>query len=106
MEKVTIRDRMLMCAESGETRIKLNLYKKQVRTLIDEGYTVQKIGPVVNYPEQSAYNIDWKDAVEGSAAYELLKKAAEVKPELLPQNDESDSLVPPSYSTGGGWAEI
>lgn len=106
MEKVTIRDRMLMCAESGETSIKLNLYKKQVRALIEDGYTIQRLGSVPNYPDQGAYQIDWKNAIDGTTAYELLKKAAAVNPKLLQKENESGSPLPPPYTNGGGWANI
>ena len=83
MEKLTIGDRILMYAENGETSIKLNLYKKQIEVLIEDGYTVQLIGSVQNNPDQCICKIEWKNAIKGTSAYESLRKAAEVKPELL-----------------------
>lgn len=83
MEKLTFRDRMMLQAESGNVTTRLNLYKKQMWTLVDEGYTVQRIAAVDGYPDQTRYLISWKDAIEGTQAYELLKKAAEINPELL-----------------------
>lgn len=103
MERLTIRDRMLMYAENGETSIKLNLFKKQIELLIEDGYTVQRIGSTPYDFGQSVCRIDWKNATKGTQAYELLKKAAEVKPELLQQDGESGTPLPPPYSVGGDW---
>lgn len=84
MGKLTFRDRMMLQAESGNTSVRLNLYKKQMWALVDEGYTVQRIAAVDNcYQDQTHYLISWEQAIEGTQAYLLLKKAAEVKPELL-----------------------
>lgn len=75
MEKLRIQDRIGMCADTGQTCMKLNLYKKQVNALIDDGFSVQRLGAVPNYPEQGSYKIDWSEAPEGSVARHYLERS-------------------------------
>lgn len=103
MEKLRIQDRIGMCADAGQTRMKLNLYKKQVNALIDDGFSVQRLGAVPNYPEQGSYKIDWSDAPEGSVAHHYLERSRKEKDNLFLSGKESESSVSPPYSFGGGW---
>ena len=105
MEKLRIQDRIGMCADAGQTRMKLNLYKKQVNALIDDGFSVQRLGAVPNYPEQGSYKIDWSDAPEGSVAYHYLERSRKEKDNLFLSGKESKSPVSPPYSFGGGWID-
>lgn len=102
MEKLRIQDRIGMCADTGQTCMKLNLYKKQVNALIDDGFSVQRLGAVPNYPEQGSYKIDWSEAPEGSVARHYLERSRKEN-DFFSLSRESKSSVSPPYSFGSDW---
>lgn len=104
MNRPTLYDFMKSHAKEGHTSITFNLYARKERQLLNEGFSVQRLGPVEDYPQQHKCKVGWSYAVEGTIARRFLELAAAVNPELLQQAEEGVSdPVPPPYSSGGGW---
>ena len=83
MDKPTLHDILYEYAAVGYADTQRNLYPKQELALLKDGFSVQRIGTVPDYPEQSRCLISWKNTIEGTYAYELLQQAAKIHPELL-----------------------
>lgn len=106
MNRPTLYDFMKSHASEGLTSINLNLYSRKERQLLNEGFSVQRLGPVEDYPQQHLCKVSWAYAVEGTIARRFLDVAASVRPELLQQAEEGvKDPVPPPYSSGGGWEQ-
>jgi len=88
-------------AKKGLTNIHLNLYPRKERQFLNEGFSVQRLAPVEEYPKQHTCNVDWSQAVPGAIAHKFLELAASVRPELLQQVEEGvRDPVPPPYAYG------
>ena len=103
MNRPTLYDSISSRARSGHTSIILNLYAKKVRQLLNEGFSVQLLGPVEGYPQQHRCKVDWAYAVEGTVARRFFDLAVTANSELLQVEDDVSDLVPQPYSSGGGW---
>lgn len=70
LEKLTIIERLEMFAEAGETSATLRLWKKRIKRLVDDGFTVEIICPTIREGEFYC-KIDWKHPT-GEVATEML----------------------------------
>lgn len=102
MTRLTLHDFIESHAKEGHTSINFNLYPKKERQFLNEGFSVQRIGPVENYPQQHLCKVTWTYAVEGTIAHKYLELAATVHPELLQQaKEDSTDSVPLPYAHPG-----
>ena len=81
-------DILSKCAEAGETGKRLVLTNKEVFGLLDEGFQLELIRPILKEPIRGLYSISWEHAHKYTA-YQFLKKAAEVRPELLYKGEKN-----------------
>lgn len=107
MNKPTLYDFIESHAKKGFTDIKLNLYPRKERQLLNDGFSIQRLGTVKDYPNQHLCKVGWTYAyVEGTVAHRFLELAAAMYPELLQQaEDDAIDPVPLPYSSGGGWEQ-
>ena len=104
MNRPTVYDFMESHAKNGHTDLKLNLYPRKERELLNGGFSVQRLGPVEGYPHQHKCKVGWADAVEGTVARRFWDIAVTANPKLLElTKDDASDPVPPPYSSGGGW---
>ena len=97
MGKPTLRTLLLAHADAGVISMKRNLYPRQEKSLIGQGFTVRRLGIVPNYPNQFVCRISWSHVLgRRTFAYQLLMRAAEVNPEVL-TDVESHVPVPSTY---------
>lgn len=89
MNRPTLYDFMESHAKVGHTSINFNLYPRKERQLLNEGFSVQRLGPVKDYPQQHLCKVTWTYAVEGTLARKYLELAAIVCSELLQQAEEA-----------------
>lgn len=83
MEKFRLHDLLHLSAEAGHISVNRNLYPKQRRTLLKEGFSVKILGSVDENPDQTRCKISWENAKPDTYAYYLLVKATKARPELL-----------------------
>ncbi len=75
-DRPNIIERLEDRAQRGNTTAKLNLYRRQISKLIDQGFSVEKIAPVYGRIGQHHCRISWRNAQSESIAYRLLMIAA------------------------------
>lgn len=102
MTRPTLYDFMRSHAKEGHTSINFNLYPRKERQLLNEGFSVQRLVPVKDYPCQHICKVTWTCAAEGTVARKYLELAAIVHPELLHQAEEAiaDSVPLPYMQPG------
>jgi hypothetical protein len=83
MTSPTLYDSIVSRAKEGHTNINFNLYPRKERQFLNEGFSVQRLGPVKDYPRQYICKVAWLCAAEGTVARKYLELAAVVHPELL-----------------------
>lgn len=97
--RLTIIERLEYRSQSGRVSAELNLYPRQAKRLIDEGFSIEKIAPVYGRYGQHRYKISWRDATPNTVAYGLLmnavKNSAQLREELAQANI---GPVKPPYS--------
>jgi len=99
MNTPTLYDFMESHAKKGHLSINFNLYPRKERQLLNEGFSVQRLGSVKGYPQQHLCKVSWACSVEGTIARKYLELAAVVLPELLQQAEESIAApVPLPYA--------
>lgn len=103
MNRPTLYDFMESHAKEGHTSINFNLYPRRERQFLNEGFSVQRLGPVKDYPQQHVCKVDWTYAVPGTTAYKFLEFAAAVHPELLQQAAETVTDPVPLPYAQPGW---
>lgn len=89
---------MQVCADAGSPSIDRNLYPRQERKLLQQGFALKKVGEVPGHPDQFRCRISWEDAVEGTVAYELCERY------IKSSSERSDPCVP--NDVGGGWDQL
>lgn len=103
MNRPTLYDFMESHSNEGHTSINFNLYARKERQLLNEGFSVQRLGPVKDYPKQHLCKVTWTYAVEGTVARKYLELAAAVHPELLQQAAEAVTDPVPLPYAQPGW---
>ena len=97
--RLTILERLEDRSQCGRVSAELNLYPRQARRLIEEGFSIEKTAPVYGRQEQHRYRISWRNSVPGTVAYNLLMIAANCNEQLRAELEyESASPVQPPYS--------
>lgn len=99
--RLTILERLENRSIHGGTSAELNLYPRQAKKLINDGFSVEEVHPVAGRYGQIRYKISWRNAAIDSIAYGMLLMAAssdsELRRELLQGNFEPVKR-PYSYS--------
>ena len=95
--RLTIIERLENRSEHGRVYAELNLYPRQVRKLINEGFTLEKISPVYGRYGQYRYHVSWRNAVPNTVAYSLLMNAVDNNEQLREElaQSNSDPVKPP-----------
>lgn len=102
MTRPTLYDFMESHSKEGHTDINFNLYPRKERQFLNEGFSVQRLGPVKDYPQQHICKVSWACAAEGTVARKYLELAALMHPELLQQAEEAiKDPVPLPYAQPG-----
>lgn len=97
--KLTILERLTNRSQHGSTSAELNLYKRQAKKLISEGFKLEKLSPISGRYGQYRYSISWRHAVINTTAHDLLMVAVENNEQLRKEiTSQASNPVKPPYS--------
>jgi len=85
MNGPTLYDFLKSHAKKGHTDIKLNLAPRKEWQFLNAGFSIQRLGPVKDYPQYHLCKVGWACPTKGTDAYRFFELAAAVYPELLEQ---------------------
>lgn len=98
-DRLSILERLENRSQNGNTTATLNLYRRQIGKLVDQGFSVEKISPVYGRVGQSHCQISWRNAEPDTVAYGLLMTAANNNAGLREElAQENFAPVRPPYS--------
>lgn len=106
IEKLTIRDRLHKRAESGAISAEYKLYPSQERSLLKDGFTVQRLYKITDpqYLGQHKCRIGWRYVASPDClAHELLMLAAEQNASLRKQLICPEEVPCEHPYQSGGW---
>lgn len=99
--RLTIIERLEYRSQHGSTSAELNLYKRQAKKLVSEGFKLEKLSPISGRFGQYRYAISWRHAVINTTAHDLLMVAVENNEQLREEITSQASnpvKLPYSYS--------
>ena len=95
--RLTIIERLEYRSQNGRVSAELNLYPRQAKKLMSEGFTLDKKSPIYGRYGQYRYHVSWQNAVPNTVAYSLLMNAVDNNEQLREElaQSNSDPVKPP-----------
>lgn len=98
-DRLSILERLENRSQRGNVSTTLNLYRRQISKLVDQGFSVEKLSPIYGRDGQFHCQISWRNAVPNTIAYDLLTTAANNNADLCEElAQENFAPIRPPYS--------